>query len=122
MEKIVNIILKIISLPVAFYEVGDKSFYELLKETKYFEYFDNIFEDSIANVLLNNPAYIEKWLEWSEDKRSSDGWYFVINNNEKFEVGRINEDGKKGQYLEFSDKRNACAAFIKREIDELREY
>ncbi len=63
MEKLVNIILKIISLPVVFYEVGNRSFYDLLKETKYFEYFDNIFEDNIANVLLNNPSLIEKWFE-----------------------------------------------------------
>ena len=85
--------------------------------------FNRIFEDNIASALLNNTELINKMvLSGRRIKRSSDGWYLVKNDNEKYEVGKIDADGKKVQFLEFSDKRNACAVFIKREIDELRDY
>ena len=122
MEKARNIILKIIWLPVAFYETGNKSFYDLLKETKYFECFNSISEDSIADILLSNIELIDKWFEWSENKRTSGGWYLVKKDNGKYEVGKISSDGKKSQCLEYDNRRKACAAFIKREIDELREH
>ncbi len=122
MKTKLKVILDIITAPVTFQVLGNKSFYDLIKETGYFENSNKVFEDDIAYVLLDNSELIEKWFEWSENKRSSDGWYLLTNDSRKYEVGRIDEEGKRGQFLEFTDKRNACAVFIKREIDELREH
>jgi hypothetical protein len=114
------IIEDIIRLTDRFYSLGDKSIYDLLKDSGYFEVNDQIQENDIADVLSQNPDLIEQWLIWSEDKRTISGWYFT-------------EDKKTGKYvvsfypsksglekLEFSDKRLACAAFIKREIESIR--
>ncbi len=119
MEEKVDVILRIVSLPITFYEIGNKSFYDLLKETGYFECSYEILEDNIATVLLDNQELVDKWFEWSENKRSYGGWYLLLNDNGKYEVGRIGHTGKKEQFLEYSNKRDACATFIKREIEEV---
>jgi len=122
MKKVTDVIVKVASLPVDLHEVQNSSFYELLRDTGYFEMCNSVSESEIANVLLGNLELVEKWFEWSENKRTSDGWYLLKNKNGNYEVGRIYKNGTKEVSLEFCDKISACAAYIKREIDEMREY
>ncbi len=122
MENIINLIRRIISLPIDFSRTETKSLYDLLKDTGYFEKYSEILEYDIAKALEESPILIDKWFEWSENKRSSDGWYVIKKVDGKFEVGEINKNGIKEQFLELLDKRIACAVFIKKEIEDMRSY
>jgi|SRR5882724_3674264 len=113
-----NVILKIIEIPLQFHKLSNVSSITLLKESGYYEVFDEINESEIANALTEHPNRINDWLIWSEDKRVSSGWYFFEKNESQYIVGYW----PKNQHseLQYSDKTLACAAFIKREIEAIR--
>lgn len=83
-EKLID---DIINLPLKYYHVGNVSFYSLLESTGYFEFFDQISIDKIFDRLSMNPESGKQWLNWSENKRTSSGWYFTQDDNKKFIIG-----------------------------------
>ena len=117
-----SIARKIIAMPFDFYkESNQKSFYELLKDTGYFENHKTISELDILSELQKNPSYARHWLDWSENKRSSPGWILTSGGN-KFSVAYSSQKKEKSQILDFIDILDACAAFIVREVEEIRKY
>ncbi|HEY8781452.1 MAG TPA: hypothetical protein VIM16_07560 [Mucilaginibacter sp.] len=72
--KTENIINDIINLPSKFRDLRDISFYSLLKNTGYFELFDQVNENKILDQLIKNPERIQQWLDYSDDKRTSTGY------------------------------------------------
>ena len=115
-----QIIHDIIFLPKKFYEYGDISMYSLLKDKGYFEIYNQISEKNIQDVLARNPECIKLWQIWSENKRSSSGWFLGKNEDRKYTVGYIpaKEDLKSTEYFDVIE---ACAAFINREIEQIRK-
>jgi hypothetical protein len=109
----------LINLPREFNSVGNKSIYDLLKETGYFEIHDKISVESIRNKLAQSPKCIEDWIRYSEDKRSRSGWYFKQEDKQRYVVGFLNGKGNNA-HNEYSDRLEACAIFIKQEIDKIR--
>lgn len=116
-EEIIN---RIIYLPMKFKSLGNISIYSLLKETGYFEMYNQINEANIIEGLTKHPKCINQWLRWSEDKRTSSGWYFQQNRNGKYIVGYY-PTKEDFQLTEYTDIYEACAVFIKREIEEIRK-
>lgn len=112
------IIENIIFLPKRFFK-GNTSIYTLLKESGYFEMNEQISEADIFKELTQQLECIEGWLSLSEDKRGSSGWYFKQNDNGKYVVGYFPPKENFGVY-EYIDKVEACAAFIKREIEDIK--
>lgn len=113
------IISKIVSLPEKFYINGNISIYSLLKETGYFEIYDQVNEVNILKELVRNPEYITHWMRWSADKRNSAGWYFKRSGQNTYIIGYY--PAKENlKTIEYSDIKDACAAFIKREIEDIR--
>ena len=112
------IITNIIFLPKEFSR-GDSSIYSLLKDSGYFELYHKICEADILKNLTQHLECVDEWLSLSEDKRSDSGWYFKQNDNGKYIVGYFppKENLETHEYL---DKIEACAAFIKREIEDIR--
>lgn len=116
----VKVIQDIVRLPETFYKENDTSIYSLLQETKYFEISDLISEKDILNEIKNKPQYVDSWLEWSQNKRVSLGWYFTENNNNKYIVGyKSPSKNNTNIIIEYENKYEACAAFIKREIEDI---
>ncbi len=114
-----QIITDIISLPSKFFDKGDNSSYSLLKETGYFELHNLINEVNIYEALIQNPDCVSQWLSWSEDKRSTSGWYFKQDGDQKYTVGYF--PAKIGlKTNEYFDVTEACAAYIKQEIEDIR--
>ena len=108
--------LNIISIPSRFYLDGNTlSFHDLLKESGYLEVSKNISEELLYEVLKSNSENFQSWLNWSEDKRTSEGW-FLRTNGENFEVGHIT-DGNYENLTKFEDKLKACSFFIVKELD-----
>ena len=119
MEK--NVVTRILNLPERFYSPeNNQSIYSLLQYTGYFEVYENINENIIREVLEQQPHYIEQWLRWSEDKRGGSGWYFMQDGSRKYVVGFLDSDKGTIKKMEYSDKENACASFIKQEIESIR--
>ena len=115
-----TIISSIVNLPDRFYNIGNISIYLLLKETGYFEKHNEVNEANILQYLVNHTEYVNQWLCWAEDKRSSSGWYFKESEDRKYIVGYfpVKEDYTP---VEYSDINEACTAFIKREIEDIRK-
>ena len=116
------LINKILNLPARFKNSkNNNSIYSLLQGTGYFEAYDSINENSIREVLVKQSEYVYQWLRWSEDKRSSSGWYFIQNGNQKYVVGYLDSDKGITEKMDYSDIKIACAAYIKQEIESIRK-
>jgi hypothetical protein len=115
-----NITKNILSLPEKFYALRNVSIYDLLKETGYFELYSQINEATFLDELNKNPEQINYWLNWSNDKRTTSGWYIKEDENGKYVVGYFPSSEQSNQ-MEYSDLNEACAAFVKREIEEIRK-
>jgi len=83
--------------------------------------YNNINENTVKEALEQHPQYVDQWLGWSEDKRAGSGWYFIQDNNQKYVVGFLDPDKGTTEKMEYSDKKSACASFIKQEIESIRK-
>lgn len=113
-----NVIKQIIELPTKYYKVGDKSMHSLLRDTGYFETYEQISEKDIYKALIQHPEFLKEWLQWSENKRTDEGWYFNQSNGNKYLVGYLSRTGTTQN--EYTDASLACAVYIKHEIENLR--
>lgn len=116
-KKIKDAIEKIIHLAYN-YRKGNLSPVSLIKESGYLEFSDQITEEEIKEILKLYPYLVNEWLLWSENKRVSDPvWAFM-----KFDDGSYLVGGKQNEEINTQDEFYACAAFIKREAEDLREF
>ncbi|MDR0715109.1 MAG: hypothetical protein LBF89_12785 [Bacteroidales bacterium] len=121
MEKM-QVVKNIIFLPKRFYTERDVSMYSLLKESGYFELHNQISETDIIGDIIQHPECIDQWLILSADKRCSSGWYFEQMNNDKYIIGYYPPSSQENlKTMEYLNKFEACAAFIKREIEDIRK-
>ncbi len=119
MNKKQEIIYKILSLPETFKKSdNNKSFKELLNDTGYFEIADQIQEKELFNAVRENPKFITDWINWSDDKRTTSGWFIKESEKGKYTVSFF---PKKDELTTFKtdDVKIACAHFIQREIESL---
>jgi hypothetical protein len=114
-----QVIRNIVLLPKKFYDDGNVSIYSLLKESGYFEFANQVSEANIFEILIQYPECISQWLSWSENKRSGPGWYFRKNETGKYIVGYFPAKASLAT-IEYPDITQACAVFIKRAIEEIK--
>lgn len=91
------------------------SIYDLLQQTGYSKVAENISEQDIYQELAKNPDFVDDWLVYSEDKRTTGGWYFKKGDKNKYLVGCVDETGVTE--TEYADKIKACAKFVKQELN-----
>lgn len=113
---------RILLLPKTFYMTGNKSFFDLLKDSGYFEDYNDVTEVNIREQLKTHPEYCEQWIEWSENQRSDSGWYILQqdSNNHIYIVGCFHSRDQITS-KEFTDSIQAVAYFIKNQIEYLRK-
>jgi hypothetical protein len=68
--------------------------------------------DDLQPLLRHHPALVGEWLAYSEDKRTSSGWYVLAT----AEIGRV-EAGKPVDCQQFPTIEAAVAEFVVRELD-----
>lgn len=112
-------ITNIIRLPWNFNNLGNISVYYLLQNSGYFEVYDQITEDAIREMLLSQTEHMNEWLLFSESKRVNSGWFLKKDAN-GYQVGYFPAKNIGDQPINYLDKATACAAFIKREIEDIR--
>ena len=119
-DKIEQIVEKVVKLPFDFHRMN-KSIYTLLEESGYFENYNQVDESNILIAIKKQPDLVNDWLQYSDDQRSSPCWYFKQSDDKKyFFVGHYTES-KKFEGINFTNKLEACAAFVKRYIELVRK-
>jgi hypothetical protein len=111
--------VRIINIPKKF-KTANASIHSLLKYSGYFETHDLVTAEAIREALLEHPDYVDDWIQYSEDKRCSSGWFFR-QKGPGYEVGFFSSKDGYSQSTMYSDRLEACAAFIKKEMEEIRD-
>lgn len=111
-----NEIQDILKLPQTFLEVRTKSIYDLLMATHYPQHSHEISVKDIEAQLKAHAGFVDLWLQYSADQRVSTGWYIRMNNTNEYEVG-FTDSGHHEHIHKFRDKYQACADYIKKELD-----
>lgn len=88
----------------------------LVNESGYSQHYSDISETDIYEALKQEPEIAKQWLSYSEDKRTSLGWY-LQQAGRGYYVGSLTE--KSGSVL-YPNLLEACAAYIKKEIEGIR--
>ncbi len=122
-----DMIKNIVFIPNRLHAGGNHSPCSLLKETGYVESHDQVNKAKIYEVLIQHPECVSQWLSYSEDQRCTPCWYFRQNENGTYTVGYVSstrdlkateETFKKTEYFDITE---ACAAYIKREIEGIKK-
>lgn len=114
-----RIVKQVIDLPRSFRQRGAASIYAWLDGTGYFVAHEKITEALLHQELLDNPESVAEWLTWSESKRADSGW-FLRRTAKGYDVGFFPASRDHHQAIAYTDPAAACAAFIKREIEDIR--
>jgi hypothetical protein len=115
-----GIIKDVIFFPQNFHARGNISAYSLLMESGYFQFHNEVTEQDILQALGEHPECLNQWQTWSDNKRAGSGWYFAKEGNGKFVVDFF-PSLKNIRPKEYENIAEACAAFIKLEIEDIRD-
>lgn len=102
------------------YYAKNLSPYALMQLSGYLENGKAIETSMLRKHVEQHPELVKRWLVYSADKRVDSGWYFSAETAHGPYVvghfpGRVDSSDQS-----FSDGLEACALFIKRELDEMR--
>jgi hypothetical protein len=70
----------------------------------------------LADYIADHPDIITQWSMYSDDKRTTDGWYFV-HEVDSWIVGRLGLRGKRAVEHRYNSAAEACARFVLAELD-----
>ena len=115
-----GVILTLLKLPADFLARGDASPSTLLVESGYLAEHEAIQADDIERELQSRPERVAEWLQYSDDKRSSAGWYLKRSADGKWVVGHVGKAGRGRPESIHESAVKACSVFIKNEIEEMR--
>ena len=115
-----DIVAQIVALPGTFHSLGEVSMFSLLQQTGYFELHDQISEGDIRAALLRCTECVQEWMQYAEDKRTPSGWYVTENDEGCYETGYIADAHTRTNRVQYENAIDACAVFIKREIESIR--
>jgi hypothetical protein len=107
-----EVVAKICELPVEFKARGTVSIIQLVDESGYRSARAALTADVVSAYLRQHPHLIDAWLAYSEDKRTSSGWYVTQRSGDSFEIGYY----PNGERISASGRVAACAEFIVREV------
>jgi hypothetical protein len=109
------VIQRLCQIPKEFRK-GGKSPIQLVAESGVDQLESVMTVSALADYLDHHLHLVEDWLHWSEDKRGSPSWYFT-SQEKNYEVGFYPE----GESMFFTDRIQACAEFIVREVSHIRD-
>ena len=102
---------------------------ELVEATGYFDLRTKLTREAVCDVLRRNTSLVDDWLCWSQDKRTVTRWVFkqVGSDYEVYHSELVGaqqvapytmRDGRHviTYRMTFSDRINACAEYVVREI------
>jgi hypothetical protein len=105
---------KICGVPAERRRTG-RSVLEIVRASGYEEFQRQFTARDLAVYLRSRPDIIAEWVAYSQDKRTSDGWYL----RPPYSIGRISADSPPMQEIKHVDLAAACAAFITAELSSI---
>jgi hypothetical protein len=90
----------------------------LVSATGYERHRKTISVDEIRQALAERPELADEWIDYSADRRVTQGWYYRPVSTGEFEVGYAGV-ATEGREHVFGDKLQACAEFVIRELDDI---
>lgn len=109
----------IISVSTLSFE-GRMSVYSLVRETGYFERYNEVTESDILARLKSNPRALRDWWQIADDSRAG-GWRMFKSDEDYFHVAFVDDNGEHLFNSTFSDEASACAHYIKMKLEYLRK-
>lgn len=98
-------------LPRDYRTIGTINIHDLLERAGYYKQPEVLTRDRIEDCLRQHPEWIEDWFIWSDDQRVTEAWVFSETSK-----GYIVYYYPVGESMKFTDKIEACAEFILRQI------
>jgi hypothetical protein len=86
-----------------------------VEQTGYRELRPTLTPQMLSGYLARHSGRVSEWLHYSQDKRTSGGWYLLQLSSEWL-VGRLGGPDSERE-LRFASGPEACAEFILRELD-----
>ena len=101
------------------YYAKNMSPYALLQASGYCDHRQAIDVEKIRSYVVTHPELVGRWIGYSEDKRVDRGWYFSADTaSGPFVVGYFPSHPKRPE-KSFADGIEACANFIKHELESI---
>mgnify|MGYP006289584397 CR=1 FL=1 len=120
LARTTDLLLDIIHLPRSLNSTEGESIHSLLLATGYDSVAGEITVEMLRDAVALHIECVSEWLQYSEDKRSIPGWYIKRVNSTSLTVGYFSNDGEvMERRSSYDDEIEACAVFIKREIDSI---
>jgi len=94
---------------------SNRSLREVVHSSGYADLRGQFAPRELAAYLRARPEVIAQWVAYSEDKRTSDGWYL----RPPYSLGRISSEPPPMHEVKHVDLAAACAAFIIAELGEV---
>jgi len=116
-----DIVGQLVTLPRRFHSLGNISMFSLLEVTGYFGIHEQVSEADIRAALVRCPECVQEWLQSSEDKRTSRGWYLRENDGQCYETDYIADAQTRTNRVQHDNAIDACAVFIQYELEDLRD-
>jgi hypothetical protein len=95
-----------------FHAMGTVSARELIARTGYSTRWRSVSVGLLADTLRAHPEWVDAWIQWSEDKRVSSGWYISRCGESAFDVGSY----PSVPPVRYRDQTQACAVFVRHEL------
>jgi len=117
LQQVHDIVSRVCGIPDDYNKRGDISTGKLLADSGYAAFRDEIGVVEILQHLEAHPQLIDSWAGYSSDKqRFKTGWFF---DDRRHLIWRYSSDGERACEQTFDGRAQACAEFIKREIDDI---
>jgi hypothetical protein len=110
-------IYELVSLPLCY-----NSEYDTVKATGYFDLHEKISTDIIREYLEKNPEWFKRWIQYSEDQRCTPSWYFMKTDEGNYMIGYVPRESTINTHeKEYDNPFEACADYIKKIVEQIRE-
>ena len=83
---------------------------QLLIQANYLSERKKLQASDLADRIRSCPKYINEWIAYSEDKRTTGGWYLL-------NTGEIGQVLKENTKIQFDSIEEAVSEFVVRELD-----
>ncbi|MEZ6084546.1 MAG: hypothetical protein R3E58_11560 [Phycisphaerae bacterium] len=107
-----QLIQNLVCIPRLLKTKEDSTMVSLVKESGYKSKQSESLRDELREYIECHPEFIEDWLAFSEDQRSSPAWFFTYERNGQYQLGWFATDCGISKQELFDSGAPACAEFI----------
>ncbi len=116
MPSVDEVVEAVCRLPQDMHAAGNVTAVHLVKSSGYPAIRSQVTVERLAACLAEHPEWVDQWLDWSADNRSSPAWYVIEADQGEFHVGFY--DGQRSEPpTVIADRLAAVTEFIHRYLE-----